>query len=497
MKGKNKKQNLSLLLGIIILFTANSCTKTATEMIVGHWVIEWSDFGYWEADYYDSPDYNEFYDYYYYCQCGEIWEFNANGTVKYEKAGRINHGEYVVDVSRLSISLYDGEGSIVKAFYGIINDMNDNYMDLRLYEHNWYEDEDYYYDYYSNIRFRRTDESISDNGSGGNDSSRSLQFVWNDYYFREGESIICTNDEYGYGELIQHIQIRNNTDETKSIVIEEEVIQDLEGVSSFINPSTVSVPAQSLNSEDLSFHALYEDQIYGSFIVKYYAYEENNPNERISIVVRFNRFSGEIIDGSTISVSGNAWYVLDHLYSDGETIHLEHATFGMFGAASEAGHQQLISGGDGDCLRIGQSGLLSTDYNFLYFNMGSSESLLFYGHATSLDDGYILNNADVVFSPSSIWINGNLITSYNIRHLNMNTNMCLFSNDEDGWDMVQNQTASLGTVTITDAYGNVTAKYIPILDGNGMPCFFNSVSGAYIYHSGSGTPIFHPGSATK
>ena len=69
MKGKNKKQNLSLLLGIIILFTANSCTKTATEMIVGHWVIEWSDFGYWEADYYDSPDYNEFYDYYYYCQC--------------------------------------------------------------------------------------------------------------------------------------------------------------------------------------------------------------------------------------------------------------------------------------------------------------------------------------------------------------------------------------------------------------------------------------------
>lgn len=117
--------------------------------------------------------------------------------------------------------------------------------------------------------------------------------------------------------------------------------------------------------------------------------------------------------------------------------------------------------------------------------------------ATSLSDGYILNNADIIFSPTKIYINGTVITSYDTHHLNLNTNMCLFADDAEGWDVVQNQTATLGTVTFTDANGNITAHYIPTLDENGTPCFYNSVSGAYIYHSGSGTPIFHPGNSEK
>lgn len=202
-----------------------------------------------------------------------------------------------------------------------------------------------------------------------------------------------------------------------------------------------------------------------------------------------------VTEGSTISVTGDTWFVLDHQYSDGETIHLENATFGLYGAADDGGHQQLISGGEegtGEQLRIGQAGLIWTDYSFVYFNMIEMIQMdeYGYGHATSLSDGYILNNADVVFSPSNIYINGELVASYTTRHLDLNTNMCLFANNAEGWDVVQNQTATLGIVTITDAYSKVTAKYIPVLDDNGEPCFNNSVSGAYIYHSGRGTPIF-------
>lgn len=173
----------------------------------------------------------------------------------------------------------------------------------------------------------------------------------------------------------------------------------------------------------------------------------------------------------------------------------------MYGAATGY-HQQLISGGDDELLRIGQKTLYESSYgyDYVYFNMGyylSSGYEYQYGQATSITDGYILNNADVMFSPSEIYINGAFITSYDTRHLSLSTNMCLFANDDHGGDVVQNQTATLGTVTITNAYGNITAKYIPMIDENGEPCFYNSVSGNHIYHSGSGTPLFHPGNSEK
>lgn len=335
--------------------------------------------------------------------------------------------------------------------------------------------------------------------------SLDIQFEWEGHVFGYGDEVTCTNYEYGFDEFIQHMQIRNNSYEEKRIVIEKEVVQELYGVTSFFcwgvcyGPETntslpIAVPAYSLNEDQLSFHAVYDDQVYGVFIVRYYAYEESHPEDRISVTVRYYRFSGTGTNG-VISVTGDCWYVLDHQYSDGETIHLENATFGLYGAADDAGHQQLISGGEegtGDRLRIGQAGLIWTDYSHLYFNLGDTD-LYLYGHATSIADGYILDNADIVFSPSSLYINGDCVVSYSTKHLDLNTDMCLFANNESGWDVVHNQTVSSGTVTITNANGNVTAKYIPTLDDNGTPCFYNAVSGRYIYHSGSGTPIFSRG----
>lgn len=534
-------KQLLVLLGIVTAFAFSSCTKKASDAIVGNWIL--SHVNYY---YYDSQQEN--------FQQDMIWEFGADGTLRFETPEGVAEGSYSVDGS--NITLRYGKNDTQYYYDGTITNMEDNRMswslnsihmdfsrtnlsvgdsDSEFYFVSAESEPSYggevtgtgYYHYGSSCTLRAianfgfvfvnwtedgqvvsaestylftvySDRHLVANFEPVYTPSPYIQFEWDGHVFYNGETITCTNDENGSGDLVQHIQVRNRTDETKCFVIEKEDIQGLDGVTNSISSNRVCVSAQSVNDEDLSFHAIYEDQVYGMVIVEYYVYEENHPDERISLTVRYNRFSGDIPEGATISVTGDCWFVLDHQYSDGETIHLENATFGLYGAADDGGHQQLISGGEegtGEQLRIGQAGLIWTDYSFVYFNMIEMIQMdeYGYGHATSLSDGYILNNADVVFSPSNIYINGELVASYTTRHLDLNTNMCLFANNESGWDVVRNQTATLGTVTITNAYGNVTAKYNPMLDGNGTPCFYNSVSGAFIYHSGSGTPIFTRG----
>jgi hypothetical protein len=135
-------------------------------------------------------------------------------------------------------------------------------------------------------------------------SAQSLQFEWEGTVYSEGETIECTNDEYGFGEYIQHMQVRNKTTDPIKVLIEKEIVQDLEGVmnsfcwgmcygpDTFVSPTAVEVAPGSVNTDDLSFHALYDETVFGDVIIKYYAYEERNPDDRISIIVRFRK-SGE------------------------------------------------------------------------------------------------------------------------------------------------------------------------------------------------------------
>ena len=46
---------------------------------------------------------------------------------------------------------------------------------------------------------------------------------------------------------------------------------------------------RDINIDELSFHALYNEDVYGDVIIKYYAYEERTPDQRVSIVVRFRK----------------------------------------------------------------------------------------------------------------------------------------------------------------------------------------------------------------
>lgn len=132
-------------------------------------------------------------------------------------------------------------------------------------------------------------------------SAQSMQFEWNGTVYADGETIECTNDEFGYGELIQHMQFRNNTNETMKILIEKEVIQNLDGVMNLfcwgqcfspevmVSTNAIEVAPNSLNTDDLSFHAIFDEGVFGDVIIKYYAYDERTPNQRISIIVRFRK----------------------------------------------------------------------------------------------------------------------------------------------------------------------------------------------------------------
>lgn len=136
-------------------------------------------------------------------------------------------------------------------------------------------------------------------------SAQSLQFEWNGHVYSDGEEVVCTNDEYGYGEYIQHMQLRNLTSNELNVVVEKEVLEDLEGTMNFfcwglcfgpdtyVSPNPVAIPANTITDEGaLSFHAMFEEPVFGKVLVRYSAYDEHHPDERATINVVFHK-SGE------------------------------------------------------------------------------------------------------------------------------------------------------------------------------------------------------------
>ena len=133
-------------------------------------------------------------------------------------------------------------------------------------------------------------------------SAQSLQFELNGNVFDDGEAIECTNDEYGYGEFIQHMQIRNLTTGDLDVLVEKEVLETLDGTMNFfcwgscfgpdviVSPNPVTVGGGSVTDDQaLSFHTMFEEGVYGYVVVRYYAYDERHPNERVSIIVKFHK----------------------------------------------------------------------------------------------------------------------------------------------------------------------------------------------------------------
>jgi hypothetical protein len=135
-------------------------------------------------------------------------------------------------------------------------------------------------------------------------SAQSLQFELNGHVYEEGETIQC-NTPTEWGEYLQDMQIRNLTSQDWNVLVKKEVIEDLEGVSNYfcwglcfgpdtyVSPNPVAVPANSITAVGaLSFHAMFEDNVFGKVQVKYSAYDERHPEDAVTINVVFHK-SGE------------------------------------------------------------------------------------------------------------------------------------------------------------------------------------------------------------
>lgn len=135
-------------------------------------------------------------------------------------------------------------------------------------------------------------------------SAQSLRFELDGHVYEEGETIIC-NAPTEWGEYLQDMQMKNLTDQDLNVLVKKEVIEDLEGVSNYfcwglcfgpdtyVSPNPVAVPANSVTSVGaLSFHAMFDEDVFGKVQVRYSAYDERHPEDAVTINVVFHR-SGE------------------------------------------------------------------------------------------------------------------------------------------------------------------------------------------------------------
>lgn len=125
-------------------------------------------------------------------------------------------------------------------------------------------------------------------------TAQSLQFEYEGTVCQDGQTIVCAFNE-DWGEYIQELRIRNLTDNQLDVMVEKDVILDLPGTSNYFcwgncygsevivsDPNPVA--ANSLSTDELSFHFAFEEGITGKTIVRLYAYARSNPEEKISVV---------------------------------------------------------------------------------------------------------------------------------------------------------------------------------------------------------------------
>lgn len=150
-------------------------------------------------------------------------------------------------------------------------------------------------------------------------SAQSLQFELNGNVFYDGEAVECSTATE-WGEFLQEMQIRNLTSSDQNILVEKEVVENLEGTINYfcwglcygpetiISPNPVTLAGNSVSDESaLSFHAMFDEGVYGYVVVRYYAYDERHPDERISIIVKFHKSGVGVDDNTRLMEMGSAY----------------------------------------------------------------------------------------------------------------------------------------------------------------------------------------------
>lgn len=142
-------------------------------------------------------------------------------------------------------------------------------------------------------------------------SAQSIRLEHDGTIYADGETVVCDTEQFG--EFIQHFQVRNLTDHTLNVMLRKEVIDDLEGVINYfcwgscytpevtVSLHPVEVAGMTLSSEDLSFHAMYEESVFGKVFVKYSLYDIDTPDDCTTIYVCFNKSGEGIIETPAVN----------------------------------------------------------------------------------------------------------------------------------------------------------------------------------------------------
>ena len=145
-------------------------------------------------------------------------------------------------------------------------------------------------------------------------SAQTIQFEYDGTVYEDGQTVICPFDEV-WGEYLLEMHIKNLTDTDKNIIVEKQLISEMAGVSVYFcwgscfgDEVTVSrpvnVPAGALSTEELSFHFQFSEGITGIAEANYYAYDIDDPENRISLHLRAGH--GANVTENTIS-TGHAY----------------------------------------------------------------------------------------------------------------------------------------------------------------------------------------------
>ena len=152
-------------------------------------------------------------------------------------------------------------------------------------------------------------------------SAQSLQFEKDGYVYSQGETVICTQVEE-WGEMIQEMQLRNNSSSSLDVMLMREVVQIVdETENSFcwgscyapsvnVSPRPVTMAAGELSAPgllsfhhqiDLSYSGDPANFVEGTSIVKYYAYPFDNEDDKVCIEIHFVYDPNSVSEQSVIN----------------------------------------------------------------------------------------------------------------------------------------------------------------------------------------------------
>ena len=131
-------------------------------------------------------------------------------------------------------------------------------------------------------------------------SAQTLQFEHDGHVYENGETIISPFNET-FGEYITELNIRNLSNNDMNIIMEQDVLEAADGImmqlcwgqcmvgNEHVVSNPVAVPAQTLSNDIVSLHCIFLEGETGVVKAIYHAYDESNPDNKISIIVLYGQ----------------------------------------------------------------------------------------------------------------------------------------------------------------------------------------------------------------